>query len=125
MPKLHSPLSFRFHDALAYASELHASQSRKELEPPLRPPTPYISHLLAACAIVLEAGGTEDEAIAAVERANAAMIAAACIVGIAILLAAYHPQGWQPAIAWSFWVAIVIAASIVFRTALATFRNRK
>jgi len=59
-----------------------------------------------------------------VERANAAMIAAACIVGITILLAVYHPQGWQAAIAWTFWVAIVIAATIVFRTALATLRNR-
>jgi hypothetical protein len=59
-----------------------------------------------------------------VERANAAMIAAACIVGITILLAVYHPQGWQAAIAWTFWVAIIIAATIVFRTALATLRNR-
>ncbi len=60
-----------------------------------------------------------------VERANAAMIAAACIIGITILLAVYHPQGWQAAAAWTFWVAIVIAAVIVVRTALATLRNRK
>jgi ubiquinone biosynthesis protein len=60
-----------------------------------------------------------------VERANAAMIAAACIVGITILLAVYHPQGWRAAIAWLFWIAIAIAAAIVFRTALATLRNRK
>lgn len=60
-----------------------------------------------------------------IERANAAMIAAACIIGITILLAVYHPQGWKAAIAWTFWIAIVIAASIVFRTALATLRTRK
>lgn len=60
-----------------------------------------------------------------VERANAAMIAAACIIGVTILLAVYHPQGWRAAIAWTFWIAIAIAASIVFRTALATLRNRK
>jgi len=59
-----------------------------------------------------------------VERANAAIIAAACIVGITILLAIYHPQGWQAVAAWAFWGGIVIAAGIVVRTALATIRNR-
>jgi GTP pyrophosphokinase len=54
------PLSAKFHEALAYASELHAAQLRKGTR------IPYISHLLAVTSIVLEAGGTEDEAIAAV-----------------------------------------------------------
>lgn len=57
--RLHKPVSQRFHAALAYASELHASQRRKGTM------IPYVAHLLAVTSIVLEAGGTEDEAIAA------------------------------------------------------------
>ena len=49
----------RFGEALAYASQLHALQKRKRVE------TPYVAHLLAVAAIVLEHGGDEDEAIAA------------------------------------------------------------
>lgn len=49
----------RFIDALAYATRLHAGQTRKGSE------TPYIAHLLAVTALVLEHGATENEAIAA------------------------------------------------------------
>ena len=49
----------RFSAALAFATRLHAAQLRKGTA------IPYISHLLAVCAIVLQHGGTEDEAIAA------------------------------------------------------------
>ncbi len=49
----------RFEDALVYAHQLHAHQKRKQTD------IPYISHLLAVTAIVIENGGTEDEAIAA------------------------------------------------------------
>jgi len=49
----------RFRQALDYASVLHARQSRKGAK------IPYVSHLLAVCALVLEDGGDEDEAIAA------------------------------------------------------------
>jgi (p)ppGpp synthase/HD superfamily hydrolase len=52
-------LTKRFEDALQYAARLHATQERKGSE------TPYIAHLLAVTAIVLEHGGDEDEAIAA------------------------------------------------------------
>ena len=52
-------LSERFADALAYAARLHASQVRKVSN------IPYIAHLLAVTAIVLEYGADEDEAIAA------------------------------------------------------------
>ncbi len=52
------PVSKRFHDALAYASEMHATQARKGTQ------IPYISHLIAVSGIIWEAGGTEDEAIA-------------------------------------------------------------
>jgi (p)ppGpp synthase/HD superfamily hydrolase len=52
-------LTKRFEDALQYAARLHATQERKGSE------TPYIAHLLAVTAIVLEHGADEDEAIAA------------------------------------------------------------
>jgi len=51
--------SHRFEDALVYAHQLHARQKRKGTS------TPYIGHLLAVCSIVIENGGNEDEAIAA------------------------------------------------------------
>lgn len=53
-------LSDRFDDALAYAAHAHREQKRKGSD------TPYVAHLLAVCAIVLEHGGSEDQAIAAV-----------------------------------------------------------
>jgi (p)ppGpp synthase/HD superfamily hydrolase len=52
-------LTARFEEALAYASRLQAGQTRKGTD------IPYVSHLLAVAAIVLEHGGDEDEAIAA------------------------------------------------------------
>lgn len=52
-------LSSRFSDALVYALELHATQRRKVSG------EPYAAHLLGAAAIVLDYGGNEDEAIAA------------------------------------------------------------
>ncbi|GAB4530232.1 MAG: HD domain-containing protein [Anaerolineales bacterium] len=54
-----SGLGKRFEGALAYAARLHRQQTRKGSQ------TPYIAHLLAVTALVLEAGGGEDEAIAA------------------------------------------------------------
>jgi len=52
-------LSTRFEEALTFATRLHADQARKGTT------IPYISHLLAVTSIVLEQGGNEDEAIAA------------------------------------------------------------
>ena len=52
-------LSSRFRDALLYATDLHAEQRRKASG------VPYVAHLLAVTAIVLEHGGDEDETIAA------------------------------------------------------------
>lgn len=52
-------LGARFDAAFDLASELHRHQVRKGTG------SPYISHLLAVCSIVLENGGDEDEAIAA------------------------------------------------------------
>jgi GTP pyrophosphokinase len=52
-------LTPRFEEALAYAARLHVTQRRKQSD------VPYVAHLLAVTAIVLEHGGDEDEAIAA------------------------------------------------------------
>ena len=53
------PLGPRFSSALAYAAELHGDQARKGTA------IPYVAHLLAVAAIVIEYGGDEDQAIAA------------------------------------------------------------
>lgn len=60
MQKNDAPLlSPRFALALQFASQIHATQVRKGLG------APYISHLMAVSALVLEYGGDEDQAIAA------------------------------------------------------------
>jgi (p)ppGpp synthase/HD superfamily hydrolase len=48
-----------FDRALIFATELHREQTRKLSG------VPYVSHLLAVAALVIEDGGSEDEAIAA------------------------------------------------------------
>jgi len=52
-------LTGRFDDALVFASRLHRAQRRKGTD------IPYVSHLMAVSALVLEHGGNEDQAIAA------------------------------------------------------------
>ena len=49
----------RFRDALTWAAELHEDQERKGGN------IPYVAHLLGVASIVLEHGGSEDQAIAA------------------------------------------------------------
>lgn len=51
--------SQRFEEALTYAYKLHSLQTRKGGD------VPYVSHLLAVCGLVMEYGGDEDQAIAA------------------------------------------------------------
>jgi GTP pyrophosphokinase len=51
--------SRRFVDALTAAASMHGAQRRKGSD------VPYIAHLLGTCAIALEYGADEDEAIAA------------------------------------------------------------
>lgn len=51
--------SERFEQAVVYAYQLHAQQKRKGSN------IPYVSHLFAVCALVMENGGDEDQAIAA------------------------------------------------------------
>lgn len=52
-------LTDRFYSAVRWAGELHGDQARKGTA------VPYVAHLLAVAARVLEDGGDEDEAIAA------------------------------------------------------------
>ncbi len=52
-------LTSRFDDAVRYAREVHAGQARKGTD------IPYLGHLIGVSSIVLDDGGTEDEAIAA------------------------------------------------------------
>jgi (p)ppGpp synthase/HD superfamily hydrolase len=51
-------LTERFDRALLYATHVHGGQARKGTS------TPYVAHLLAVAATVLEYGGSEDMAIA-------------------------------------------------------------
>jgi len=59
LEKRKSFLTRRFEQALLFATRKHAGQSRKGTL------VPYISHLLSVAGLVLEAGGDEDLAIAA------------------------------------------------------------
>jgi (p)ppGpp synthase/HD superfamily hydrolase len=54
-----APLTSRFDAAFAYAHAVHAAQTRKVTG------APYIGHLMGVSSIVIDDGGTEDEAIAA------------------------------------------------------------
>jgi (p)ppGpp synthase/HD superfamily hydrolase len=51
-------LSTRFDDALVFAADLHRTQVRKGTD------IPYLSHLMAVAALVLEHGGDEEQGIA-------------------------------------------------------------
>ena len=58
-PAQFSHFTARFEEALVYATRLHNSQSRKGTD------IPYVAHLLAVTALVIEWGGDEEMAIAA------------------------------------------------------------
>jgi (p)ppGpp synthase/HD superfamily hydrolase len=59
-PRLRPPkIGPRLQRAFCYAAEQHSGQTRKQTA------VPYISHLMAVAGLVLEAGGDEDLAIAA------------------------------------------------------------
>jgi ubiquinone biosynthesis protein len=58
-----------------------------------------------------------------ITRVNATMLAAACIVGLALVLLFYHPQGSQRWIGMVFWIAIAVAITAFSRTFLA-FRKK-
>jgi GTP pyrophosphokinase len=58
-PTAVASLTSRFDETLLFASRLHSGQTRKGSG------IPYIAHLLSVCAIVVEHGGNENQAIAA------------------------------------------------------------
>lgn len=51
-----------------------------------------------------------------VARSNATILAAACIVGSAIVMLFYRPQGWQVWIGTVFWLVVVVAIIELVRT---------
>ena len=51
-------LTARYDEAVAFASRIHRDQARKGTT------IPYLSHLMGVSGLVMEAGGSEDEAIA-------------------------------------------------------------
>ena len=53
------PLSEKFNEAFLYAHEAHRHQRRKKTE------RPYISHVMGVASLVLQYGGDEEQAIAA------------------------------------------------------------
>ena len=55
-PRISGP---KFQEAMLYAVEIHGGDLRKSTT------IPYVSHLFSVCALVLEDGGDEEEAIAA------------------------------------------------------------
>jgi (p)ppGpp synthase/HD superfamily hydrolase len=59
VPRASSKLGARFNEAFLFAAEKHGSQTRKKTD------VPYISHLMSVASLVLEAGGGEDEGVAA------------------------------------------------------------
>ncbi len=59
MPEDDRTFGPKFEEALQYAARVHARQKRKGRR------VPYVCHLLSVAALVIEDGGSEDEAIAA------------------------------------------------------------
>lgn len=59
MPRLEQPLSNKFDEALELAHRIHRHQSRKGTQ------IPYVAHVIAVASLVLEYGGSENEAIGA------------------------------------------------------------
>lgn len=59
MPDVSAVARPRLVDAIAYAFQIHAAQSRKGTS------IPYVSHLLGVASLVLEHGGDEEVAVAA------------------------------------------------------------
>jgi (p)ppGpp synthase/HD superfamily hydrolase len=59
MPDLQRPLSERFDEALGFAHRVHRRQARKGAQ------VPYFAHVIGVASLVLEYGGSEDEAIGA------------------------------------------------------------
>jgi len=55
-------------------------------------------------------------------RLNATLLAAGCVVGLAIVMLVYRPHGWHTLIGGVFWIVVVAATSGAAR---ALWRLRK
>jgi hypothetical protein len=55
-------------------------------------------------------------------RTNATILVAACIIGLAMVIPFYHPQGWEAWIGIAFWIA---AVAVVAGSLRALWRLRK
>jgi predicted unusual protein kinase regulating ubiquinone biosynthesis (AarF/ABC1/UbiB family) len=53
-----------------------------------------------------------------VARSSATVLAAACIIGLAIMMQFYHPHGWERWIGVVFWIAVAMAVIDYVRTLL-------
>ena len=53
-----------------------------------------------------------------VARSNATILAAACIIGLAVVMQFYHPRQWQGWIGVVFWIAVALALIDYVRTLL-------
>ncbi len=51
-----------------------------------------------------------------VERSNATILAAACIIALAVVMQLYQPKGWQAWIGAVFWIALTAAVMASVRT---------
>lgn len=99
----HGRLTSRFEQALLYAKRSHASRTRKDTQ------IPYIAHPLGVTAIVLENGGDEDEAIAALlhdavdaEGSVTTLEDIRCRFGngVARIVAGCSDSDWIPTLPW-------------------------
>ncbi|MFO0450611.1 MAG: HD domain-containing protein [Pseudomonadota bacterium] len=61
-------LSQQFNEALTWATDLHKNQDRKTSK------SPYIAHLLSVAGLVLESGGSEEQAMPKARFAHAALL---------------------------------------------------
>jgi len=59
LPALEPKLTDKFQSAFRFAARAHAAQNRKGTK------IPYLAHLMSVAAMVIEAGGDEDTAVAA------------------------------------------------------------
>jgi ubiquinone biosynthesis protein len=58
-----------------------------------------------------------------VARLNATILAAACIIGLAVVMQFYHPRGWQGWIGAAFWIGVAMVVIDSIRTLL-TLRKK-
>jgi hypothetical protein len=53
-----------------------------------------------------------------IARSSATILAASCIVSIAIVMQFYHPHGWERWVGVVFWIAVAMAVIDYARTLL-------